>query len=407
MKRLFPLIPVLLLAVLMSPIQAVRAEEGVEISHHQVTYSFADQLHIEVELDPSREVDRVDLILQSPRVPTFLGAMDRAADGSWVFSYNLAQRPLPAFAPVTYAFRIGLEDGGEITSESYTFPYLDNRHNWQQLREAPFEIYWYEGEITLAQQVLDAARQGRQQVLDLIQQPGDSSQTIRIFIYPSEDQLQQTLSSTNQSWVGGHAAPELGAAVVSLPTGVEQPLEVQRQIPHEITHIVLYRYMGTEYQYLPVWVSEGIASLMEFYPRPEYEILLEKAVEERGLIPLGQLCQAFPADSGLVQLAYAEADSVMRYIRSEYGVRGVQALIAAYDQGVSCGRGVEIALGKSLGRLEWEWKQSVFFRTRNLMLTAGLVGILFLLLAALAVFIFRRWCHQGEQTNGEVHERRQ
>ncbi len=389
MNKVFGIASLFLIFLLFPITTAAQSAPQAPVLSEEINYTFGEQLEVQLSLQEGTGVSEVDVILQSPRTPSFAGAMSRTGDGNWYFGYDLKARPFPAFAPISYSFRMVRESGEEITTEKRTFTYFDNRFNWQQLQDDPFVIYWYEGDIPFAQQVLDAAQTGKTDLLELLQQP-EITQPINIFIYNSEDELQQTIQSTNQSWVGGHAAPELSAVVVSLPPGVEQSLEIQRQIPHEISHILMYRFMGAEFQYLPVWVSEGIASQMEFYSRPEYAIILEKAAEERRLIPLSQLCQVFPADPALIPLAYAEADSVMRYIRQEYGTAGIQALIAAYDQGVSCDRGVEIALGRSLTRLEWEWKQAALFRSRNLIIMAGLTFTLVILLSVIIGMVIRK-----------------
>lgn len=367
----------------------VRAAGPVEILNEEISYSFGDELLFDLTVSGAEDLERVDLILQTPGLPGFTGSMSISPSGKLFFSYDLEQRPLPAFAPVTYSYRFLSRDGSESTTDPKSFTYLDNRYHWQKLQEDPFIVYWYEGDIPFAREVLDAAQAGTTEILNLLQQP-ESAEPLKIFVYSSQDALQNTLISTGQSWVAGHAAPELGSAVVSLPPGVDQSLEIQRQVPHEITHILIYRYMGAEYQYLPAWVSEGIASLMENYNRPEYKLILENAVRDRALIPLSQLCNVFPTDPDLVQLSYAESYSVMNYIREEYGITGVQALIAAYDQGVSCDRGVEIALGKSLTRLEKEWKQDAFFRVRNLLIIGGLGLLLLVLLAGIAWVVVRK-----------------
>jgi len=386
-KSTWPLcLAALLLFLYASP---VRAAEPVEILKEEISYSFGDELLFELTVDGTEDLERVDLILQTPGLPGFTGSMSISSSGNLLFSYDLKQRPLPAFAPVTYSYRFLSKDGSELITDPKSFTYLDNRYNWQKLQEDPFIIYWYEGDLPFAREILDAAQAGTTEVLNLLQQP-ERVEPLQVFVYSSQDALQETLISTGQSWVAGHASPELGSAVVSLPPGVDQSLEIQRQVPHEITHILIYRYMGVEYQYLPAWVSEGIASLMENYSRPEYSLILENAVRERALIPLSQLCNVFPTDPDLVQLSYAESYSVLNYIREEYGITGVQALIAAYDQGVSCDRGVEIALGKNLTRLEKEWKQETFFRVRNLLIVGGLGIVLLVLLAGIAWIVIRK-----------------
>ncbi len=378
-----------LLLIITTPL-SVQAEDGVEVLDERVEYTFGGELVFQIELESEMTVSQITLVLQAPGISTFVGEVLFISPGQAQFVYDLEQRPLPAFSTITYSYHLTLDNGESVETPSYSFTYLDNRHNWQELIEEPFIIYWYEGEITLAQEVLDAAVSGLDQVLELLQQPADN-QPIVIFIYSSEEELQSTLASIGQTWVGGHADPGLGSIVVSLPPGVDQSLEIQRLIPHEIAHILLYRFMGNEYQYLPAWVSEGIASQMEVFSRPDYDLILEKAEGERGLIPFAHLCIAFPVDSDLALLSYAQSNSLLDYIQREYGVTGIQVMIYAYDQGVSCERGVEVALGTTLEGLEKDWKQDVFSRGRYLTYIFILSGFLLILLIFLGVFVFNKF----------------
>jgi len=219
---------------------------------------------------------------------------------------------------------------------------------------------------------------GRENVLELLERP-KNNQKINIYVYSSKAELQSTLAAAGVSWVGGHADPRYGSVVVAIPPGVDRNLEIQRQIPHEITHVMLYRFMDAGYQYLPYWVNEGIASEMELFPNPAYDEVLEKAHEENKLIPISQLCHSFPADQDAVVLAYAESSSLISYIKREFGITGVQALISAYDRGVSCDRGVEIALGQNLRSLEKAWKRERFGGAYRELLQAWLLPVLLVL----------------------------
>lgn len=398
MKR--TLILLILFLIITTPL-SVQAEDSVEILDERVEYTFGGELIFQIEIESEEPVSQITLVLQAPGIPSFVGEVLFISPGQAQFVYDLAQRPLPAFSSITYSYRLTLENGESVEIPGYSFTYLDNRYNWQELIEEPFDIYWYEGEIILAQEVRDAAVSGLEQVLELLQQPAENKPII-IFIYSSEEELQSTLASVGQTWVGGHADPGLGSIVVSLPPGVDQSLEIQRLIPHEITHILLYRFMGNEYQYLPAWFNEGLASQMEAFSRPDYDLVLEKAEEERGLIPFAHLCIAFPVDSDLALLSYAQSNSLLDYIQREYGVTGIQAMIFAYDQGVSCERGVEVALGTTLEELENDWKQDVFSRGRYLTYIFVLSGFLLLLLIFLGVFIFSKF--QGSEIEQEWDE---
>ncbi len=389
MKKTLPISLILITVLLSSFFSTVGAQTPVEIITQQMEYEFGAELSFQIEFSSSSSVESLTLFIQVSGVSTFVGAVSFTDEGKGYFTYDLSQRPLPAFANVSYYYQFVLTDGGMVDSPPYNFTYLDNRFNWQELIEEPFKIFWYEGEIILAQEVLDAAVEGQEKILELLQQPPDS-QPITIFIYGSEEDLQSSLNSIGQSWVSGHADPARGSVVVALPPAVDQPLEIQRLIPHELTHIYLYRFMGAEYEYLPAWFNEGLASRMEAYSLPEYDLILDRAYSGNDLIPMAHICQAFPVDPDLVLLSYAQADSLVDYLRRQYGLPALQSLIFAYDQGLSCERGVEIALGLTLADLDKEWQQATFGGGRILLLIYILIAVLLVLIVGIAFFIFSR-----------------
>lgn len=378
----------LLLLILVVPFKSpVTAQETVTVLEQEVEYTFGDKVTFRVSYESDIPVDSIALVIQAPGFPSFVGSVSSTAEGLGSFVYLASDRPLPTFSSISYKYQFTLSDGVLVTSPTYHFTYLDNRFNWQELINDPFRIYWYEGQITLAQDVLDAALAGQSKTLELLQQPPDLDPIV-IFIYGSEEDLQSTLTFIGQKWVSGYADPARGSIVVALPPAVGQPLEIQRLIPHEVAHILLYRFMGAEFEYLPAWLNEGIASQMELYSLSEYELILDRAHEENNLIPLAHLCEAFPPDEDLAVLAYAQADSLVGYIQNKYGLTGLQSLINAYDQGVSCERGVELALGITLRELERDWLLERFNRVTFLVLIYILSALLVLLLSGLGTFIY-------------------
>ena len=93
--------------------------------------------------------------------------------------------------------------------------------------------------------------------------------------------------------MAGHADPDLGVMVVSVPDGPTQRIEMERQIPHELMHVLLYQLIGNKYQ-LPTWFNEGLATISELYPDPDYYTYLMRAKANDSLIPLTNLCASFP-----------------------------------------------------------------------------------------------------------------
>ena len=399
-KLVFTLLTLIIVLSFKSP---VSAQEAVTVLINEVDYNFGDKIKFRLSYESEIPVEDITLIIQSPGLPSFVGSVSLTAEGEGSFIYLVSDRPLPAFTSISYSFQFTLSNGVLVPSPTYHFTYLDNRFNWQELIGDPFHIYWYEGEIMLAQDVLDAALAGQTKTLELLQQP-PGTEPIVIFIYNSEEDLHSTLSFISQHWVSGYADPSRGSIVVALPPAVDQPLEIQRLIPHEVAHILLYRFMGVEFDYLPAWLNEGIASLMEIYSLPEYDLVLDRAHEEGNLIPMIHLCEAFPPDGDLALLAYAQSDSFVKYIQSKYGLSGLQSLIYAYDQGVSCQRGVELSLGLTLRELEKDWLIDRFNRLTFLILIYILAAILVALVISLGTFIFLKTRKDPEQQEWEKNE---
>ncbi len=160
-----------------------------------------------------------------------------------------------------------------------------------------------------------------------------------------------------QDWVAGHADPDLGVILVTLPEGPEQPLLVEQRVPHELMHVLLYQSNQLGYANLPAWLNEGLASNAELDPNPDYRILLEDAAKKNSLIPLANLCVSFPRDAYGALLSYAEAASFVKYLHDSYGVSGLTSLTQAYNNGLDCNQGAEQALGKSLVQLQRSWER--------------------------------------------------
>jgi len=400
-KKIFLMLCILFLAG--SFRSSVSAQENLPIIDQEVDYTFGEKITFRISYQTEISVESITLIIQAPGLPSFVGSISLGEEGEGSFIYVVAERPLPAFSSISYSYQFNLENGELVSSPVYHFTYLDNRYNWQELIGEPFRIYWYEGEIIIAQEVLDAALEGQTKTLELLQRPPDL-QPIVIFIYPSEEDLQSTLSLIGQNWVSGYADPARGSIVVALPPAVDQPLEIQRLIPHEVAHILLYRFMGAEYEYLPAWLNEGIASQMEIYSLSDYDLVLDRAHDSGDLIPTAYLCESFPPDGELALLAYAQSDSLVEYIQGKYGLPGLQSLIYAYDQGVSCERGVEASLGITLQELEKDWLRDRYDRGTFLTLVYILSGILLVLVISLALFIYLKVRVDPAEAEWNEHE---
>ena len=338
-----------------------RGQTEVQFAEPRVTYTFGGMLTIETEINSDIPIQKVLVLLQPEEQTESVAAEASLTSANQVvYSLDLSQNPFPVFSDVFYTFQVELENGEIFNSEKFDFDYEDNRFPWQSLQTEEFEIYWYEGDTEFGQLVLNTAYEGLARLKNHINVPDAGN--IKYYVYANTQELQSTLQITGQtaSWVAGQANPELGVILVSIPPGPAQSVDIKRQIPHELTHVMLYRKLGENYNKLPNWLNEGLASTTEIFPDPDYPLLLEKAYEREMLIPIGDLCQSFPIDAANFQLAYAESTSFTWYLLGEFGNPGMENLIAAYADGLSCDRGAEVALDRTLATLELDWRRINF-----------------------------------------------
>jgi len=386
----------LLLAAAWQP--GAAQSSGIEVTDMQATYEFGTSITFTARLVSDQPIETVVLFFQAQNdthTTLGLGSLVVQPDGSTQLSYvhKMESYNLRAFSDVDYHWEVTPKGGEVYRSPHARFYYRDNRFAWNSLEEGEhFRVFWYDGNLQFGLDVLDTAQQGLLQVQKLLPMPAPSG--LALYVYADSNAMQATLHPSSAEWVAGHADPDLGVIVVSLPPGPDQKLLTQQRVPHELMHILLYQTTDLGYTNLPTWLNEGLASLAELYPNSDYRLLLEDAVQRDALIPMTSLCQTFPRDASGAILAYAQSTSFVQYLRDMYGVSGLQSLLAAYANGLDCERGAQKALGRSLTQLERDWRRDALAEDTTAAVANNLLPWLILLgaaMAAPAILMARRW----------------
>ncbi|MBU0512415.1 MAG: hypothetical protein KJ638_12040 [Chloroflexi bacterium] len=359
MRRL--LMAILLAAITLGASSHAPIESGTQFGDLRVTHTLGEQINIEAQVHSEIPIQEVWVFIQSENGTEIIS--DQATlnpSGEVTYTHDLAQYPLRVFTYISIWLELKLENGETVRSEPHPYFYDDNRFDWQALKTDEFQIYWHEGDAGFGQNILNAAYEGLQRIRSHVTVP--QPEGVAIYVYANAMELQEILLFSGQSaaWVAGHADPDLGVIMVSLPLGPDQNLEIKRQIPHELTHVLLYQKLGTGYDSLPQWLNEGLASTAELFPNPDYQVLLDKAYERGSLIPISDLCYRFPMDAANFQLSYAESTAFTRYLQQTYGKAAMEDLIQAYADGLGCAQGTEAAVGIPLTELEADWRQAMF-----------------------------------------------
>lgn len=366
-RTLATLVNLLLLTTLLFGFtRQVEAQEGIEVTNIRVGYDFGEEVRFSAQIESANPIKEILLIFRDVNEEnTRVISLEADDEGRVSYIYDARENLLRPFAKISLWFQVTLETGESQTSKKYSFVYTDNRFEWETREGDNLRVHWSEGDEAFGLAALDAARNGLAKIQSLF--PADTSQPIDIYIYASPADLQNALFMGGETWVAGHASPALGIVLVSIAPSSQQNILMQQQIPHELAHVLLYRYVGENYNRLPTWLQEGNSLISELYPNPDYQLALDRAVENNALIPIADLCQPFPRDASQAFLAYAEAASFTRYLHTNYGTKGLDDLITAYADGLSCEAGAMRVFGKSLGYLDSNWQESV--------LGANLLGV--------------------------------
>jgi len=217
----------------------------------------------------------------------------------------------------------------------------------------------------------------------------DDSLEVRIARDPEEMRELGPRWAPPPAYAAGVAYGSSGLILLTLtaPDTWERP-DVETVFVHELSHIALRRAVdGHE---LPRWFVEGVAI------HQSGERSLERVKTLWGghfgdrLIPLGQLDRSFPSKPHEVNLAYAQAADVVRYLRRDAREgRRFEVLIGELAEGESFAKALSDAYAVTEGQLERDWLASVGERARALPLIAG-GGTFWVIAAFLLIGAWRR-----------------
>src|SRR5690349_23888211 len=126
------------------------------------------------------------------------------------------------------------------------------------LEAGSLHIHWYEGDPNFGQAALNGAQAGLTSISALMAL--DLTPAVDVFIYATQEDLRGTLVLGGEDWVAGHADPALGVVMVAVEPDAEQNITLERRLPHELMHVMMYRSVGAGYHNLPAWLREGTAT---------------------------------------------------------------------------------------------------------------------------------------------------
>jgi len=212
----------------------------------------------------------------------------------------------------------------------------------------------------LAGEVLDAAWQAVGDDLGL--KPADPIR-VELLGAPADLAKLSPLTETDIETTGTIALSKYNKLMVVSPRATIFGYPWMDTLAHEYTHLVVSR---VAHDAVPVWLQEGLARLEQTRWRrgPELQLstteqaLLAAALRKGRLITFDEMhpSMAKLPSQEAAALAYAEVYTLVGWMQSKIGYRGIRDALIAQRDGKSARRAVAEALGMPWTAVEREWR---------------------------------------------------
>ncbi len=192
--------------------------------------------------------------------------------------------------------------------------------DWQTMKNKHF-IAYYRNEVpeSFVDTVLDSAEDDYRSVVETLgisyYQSWSFEKPVSIYIYRDEEDYVKK---------GGQAGWSHGTALIATKTINTYPSDqgfFDSLLPHELGHIVLHEFIGTEAR-VPLWMEEGVAMFQEKAKRIGANKIVRDALANGQFIALTQLTDMrlySNSDRQTVELFYAESASIVNFMITELG----------------------------------------------------------------------------------------
>ena len=235
---------------------------------------------------------------------------------------------MPPGTAVDYWWSITDYTGQSVITGTQQVVFNDGRYAWQSIHADNMTLYWYSGDNSLAQTLVDTTQTG---LANLEKNTGAKlSRPVSIYIYASAGDMQGAMIFP-QEWTGGATYPPYSTIVIGINSSNLDWGE--GALVHELTHMVNYQMTNNPYSGLPTWLDEGLAMYSEGPLDPTFEASLVSALSQNKLFSVRSMSSPFSTDATLSYQEYAQSYSLIDFLISTYGQSKMTALLEAFHQG--------------------------------------------------------------------------
>ena len=162
-----------------------------------------------------------------------------------VVSFDLGLNPLLPFAQVSYWWQISDGAGQKLNTAPTAFTYEDNRFAWHTLTSGSVTLHWYQGDAAFGQAAVTIATNALPILTQDVRAP--LPEHVNVYVYATDGDVRSALGRVAVAYANGHADPKLGVVIISVAPDLRANYNLQIQLPHELTHVLVYRAAGGNY----------------------------------------------------------------------------------------------------------------------------------------------------------------
>lgn len=338
------------------------AQEAIQVTGSDWNADFRDHLTFTIRAESEAEIVEAQLFYRIVGRPaTSRNEADftpgPSISAEFVIDQTRPENYLPPGTELEYWWKLVDAEGNEAKTDRETLLYLDDRYEWQTLKNERLTLYWYEGGDDFGQALFERANLA----LDTLEADVGVGleDPIKVFIYASHNDLLGAISTSAQEWTGGQAFTRYGVVVIGIaPSQLEWGLDA---MTHEMTHLVIHQATENPYGDLPRWLDEGIAVYNENQDEldDDFRPIFERAVKNDELMTLRTLSSPFPSDPMAANLAYGQSGAVVKFIIDSYGTDVMSNLLDIFSEGAIYDEALEEALGMDTDQLDNAFRASL------------------------------------------------
>jgi len=302
------------------------------------------RLHYQIERDHFTDVTSESYITVTPST---------SISSKWTWDARRSGA-LPPGTAINYWWTAKDSTGNTAATPPAQVTVNDSRVMWKTLQQDLVTIYWYTGDNSFAQELMDSVQSS---LANLDKSTGARiTKPVRLYIYASSTDLRSALINANE-WVGGVAFTGYSAIAIGIsPTSLEWG---KSAITHELTHLVVSQTISNPYCGIPVWLDEGLAMYSQGPMTSQFSTPLNAAILTNTLITTRSLASPFSADSNIANLSYAESYSMVNYLIATYGQPKMQELLTTFRNGNTYDGALQKVYGFDMDGLFSAWKTAI------------------------------------------------